>query len=117
CGHGNEHHAGVALGPGLWNGQGRDLSQVELLLLVSCSMGRVRATGACDVEGFCVQLALQRARSVLACRWPVQCQQAPDVANEVLAHYLRLREEAGVQGGEALTAVQLRARALSLARS
>jgi hypothetical protein len=116
CGHGNEYQAGVRLGPGLWNGQGRDLSKVELLLLVSCSMGRVRRTGARDVEGFCVQLALQRARSVLACRWPVQCQQAPDVANEVLAQYLRLREKEGGQGGEALTSARLRARALNLAR-
>lgn len=119
CGHGNESHAGVALGPTrrLWNGQGRDLSRVELLLLVSCSMGRVSTTGARDAEGFCVQLALQRARSVLACRWPVQCQQAPDVANEVLAKYLQLRKEHGGQGGEALTAARLRAQALNLARA
>jgi hypothetical protein len=119
CGHGNEYHAGVELGPGrqLWDGQGRDLSGVELLLLVSCSLGRIASTGERDVEGFCVQLALQRARSVLACRWPVQCQQATDVANEVLAHYLRLREDIGIQAGSSLTAARLRARALNLART
>jgi hypothetical protein len=64
-----------------------------------------------------VQLALQRARSVLACRWPVQCQLAADVANEVLAQYLRIRKEHVVQSGEALTAARLRARALNLARA
>jgi hypothetical protein len=118
CGHGNEYRAGVQLGlDSLWDGQGRDLSRVELLLLVSCSLGRVRRTGVRDVEGFCVQLALQRARSVLACRWPVQCQLAADVANEVLAQYLRIRKEHVVQSGEALTAARLRARALNLARA
>jgi len=94
-GHGDVRRGALLMtgrsGPALWRGQGSDLSGVEFLLLPSCSIGRTRGSAARDVEGFCVELAVHGARSVLSCRWPVQCQLAADVTNEVLHQYLLLR--------------------------
>lgn len=110
CGHGDFEQAGILLGGEkgekvLWQGQGCDLSRVDWLLLVSCSIGRASRTGDLDVEGFCVQLAVHRARSVLACRWPVLAVEAAAFANEAVCQYLTLEGQAG-----------RRARALSAAR-
>ena len=85
CGHGNSDRAGIELGDGVWDGsslwrksgdswrhrQACDLRGIELLIQVSCSIGRVRQAGLQDVEGFCVELAVHRARSVLAGLWPL----------------------------------------------
>ena len=95
CGHGNFELAGIELGgtddhPALWNGHGCDFSKVEWLILVSCSIGRVSLTGDLDVEGFCVQLSIHRARSILACRWPVLGLEAVAFANSAIRHYLML---------------------------
>jgi hypothetical protein len=116
CGHGDFERAGIVLGGNggngeiLWQGGGCDLSGAEWLLLVSCSIGRVRQGGDLDVEGFCVQLAAHRARSVLACRWPVSAAEAAAFASEVTHQYLELRKEnPGSPAG-------LRARALARAR-
>jgi len=98
CGHGDFEQAGIRLGgeegeeiP--WQGQGCDLSRVGWLLLVSCSIGRVSRTGDLDVEGFCVQLAVHRARSILACRWPVLCDEAVAFANEAVSQFLELDDQ------------------------
>jgi hypothetical protein len=95
CGHGDFERAGILLGGEggeevLWQGQGCDLARVDWLLLVSCSIGRASRTGDLDVEGFCVQLAVHRARSVLACRWPVLAVEAAAFANEAVRQYLEL---------------------------
>jgi hypothetical protein len=95
CGHGDFERAGILLGGEggeevLWQGQGCDLAGVDWLLLVSCSIGRASRTGDLDVEGFCVQLAVHRARSVLACRWPVLAVEAAAFANEAVRQYLEL---------------------------
>ncbi|QXE33495.1 hypothetical protein KQY30_03520 [Streptomyces sp. GMY02] len=113
CGHGSAAEAGVRLGDGMWAGGGCDWGPVNLLLLPSCSVGRLEQTLDYDVEGLCVRLALHRARSVLACRWPVITPQAIAFANEVVACYLDLRRQAdeGAPG-----AVNLRARAVNAAR-
>jgi hypothetical protein len=100
----------------LWNGEGRRLTNIELLLLVSCSLGRVQETGERDVAGFCVQMALAHARSVLAARWPINARQAPEVANTILKHYLALREQHGGAHGGDLTAARLRGLAVAAAR-
>jgi CHAT domain len=110
CGHGDAADAGVILADGLWRGDGCDWRSVNLLVLASCSVGRLEQVADRDVEGLCVRLALHRARSVLACRWPVIAPQAIAFANEVVANYLRLRQEHG--GG----APGLRARAVNEAR-
>jgi len=108
CGHGNSDMAGIELGDGTWDGssvlqkvegswQQRtacDISGIELLIQVSCSIGRVRQTGLQDVEGFCVELAVHRARSVLAGLWPLHALHAPEFANWVAGYYLRQRREA-----------------------
>ena len=122
CGHGDEQRAGVLLaGPEdtdcLWSGQGRDLSGVEWLLLVSCSVGRVQGSSVRDVEGLCVELALHRCRSVLAAKWPVEGLQAATVANRVLEEYLELRRQFDDgQLGPDLSDARLRSLALNRAR-
>jgi len=90
CGHGSISTGGIQLAePQPWRGDGCDWRGVGLLLLVSCSVGRLQQTGDQDVEGLCVRLALHRARAVLACRWPVVTPHAIAFANEVVAQYLR----------------------------
>lgn len=113
CGHGSAHEAGIRLADGVWQGNGCDWRGVNFLLLISCSVGRLEQSGDQDVEGLCVQLALHRARAVLACRWPVIAPQAIAFTNEVVAQYLALRRQAD----EGKTSREhLRARAVSLAR-
>jgi hypothetical protein len=46
------------------------------------------------VDGFCVELAVHRARSVLAGLWPLHSLHSPAFAGAVAAGYLRLRREA-----------------------
>lgn len=114
CGHGSLGDGGVKLlecDP--WRGQGCDLSRVGLLLLVSCAIGRLNQERDLDVDGFCVHLAVHRAASVVACRWPVLARETCIFANEVVSQYLKLRSElAGPQEKQA----GLRARALNAAR-
>lgn len=120
CGHGLREQAGVSLSSSggreqaLWRGDGCDLSRVEWLLMVSCSIGRLAQTGDRDVSGFCVNLALHRMLSATACRWPVLTLEACLFANEAARHFLQLRaEHAGArQPGQG----RLRARALNAAR-
>lgn len=114
CGHGDPFRAGIVLSgedgaPRLWQGDGCDLSGIDWLLFVSCSVGRAAQTGDLDVEGFCAQLFAHRARSVVACRWPVLSVQAAAFANEAVHQYLKLVEEEP-------HGVALRARALNRAR-
>lgn len=91
CGHGG-WPGGVKLQDPLpWTGDGCRLNQVELLLLVSCSIGRLAQTGELDLEGFVVNLIRHQARSVLAFRWPVHAAEAACFANEVARQYLELR--------------------------
>ncbi len=113
CGHGSSHETGIELSDGLWRGDGCDWRNVDLLLLASCSVGRLEQTEDQDVEGLCVRLALHRARAVLACRWPVLAPQAIAFANEVVAQYLELSRQAG---DGATAATNLRARAVNAAR-
>lgn len=111
CGHGSRYQAGVWLHDKIWAGGGCDLSRIEWLLMVSCSIGRLEQTGDLDVEGFCVELALHRSRSALACRWPVHGFEAISFANEVVHQYLNLLKEGETDKSCA------RARALNLARN
>jgi hypothetical protein len=95
CGHGIKDSPGVALNdPDPWDGRGCDLSHVDWLLLVSCSVGRLRqgngGASVPDVDGFVANLLARRARSALACRWPVHCMEAPWFANSVADEYIRI---------------------------
>jgi hypothetical protein len=117
CGHGSLHSSGIALKQdendfgSLWQGDGCDLSGVEWLWMVSCSIGRLQQSGDLDVEGFCVRLALHRARSVAAFRWPVGSVEAVALVNESVRLYLEALRNA--QGADLRC---LRARALNDAR-
>ncbi|MFE5831567.1 CHAT domain-containing protein [Streptomyces sp. NPDC056508] len=88
CGHGSADDAAVELADGVWRGDGCDWREVRLLVLVSCSVGGLEQVEDREVEGLCVRLALHRARSVLACRWPVAAPQAIAFAREVVARFL-----------------------------
>jgi hypothetical protein len=117
-GHGDEEEAGVVVGPPpgtVYKGDGMRLELFELMLVLACSLGRHRQTGAVDVESFCCDLTLNGMRSAIAARWPVHSQQAADVGNEIAWQYLCLREKL-TAGGASLTAARIRARAVNLAR-
>jgi tetratricopeptide (TPR) repeat protein len=92
-GHGNTRHPGIQMkNDELWYGNGCDLSGVDLVLMVSCSIGRMQTDrNNLDVEGFCVQLAVNRAFSLIACRWQVDAWQACLFANEIAKQYLLLK--------------------------
>lgn len=91
CGHGDADRAGVELADVLWNGRYCDLSPADLVVQVSCSVGRNSQGGLKDVEGFCVELTVHRARSVLAGRWQLNSQESSRFAAAVIEEYLRSR--------------------------
>lgn len=115
CGHGvidagsakREYAATVQLSDAAWNGDGGEFGQVDWLILVSCSVGRLLqdADGPAlpDVEGFVANLVARRTPAALACRWPVHTLQAPWFANAVADEYL----VAGKQTGRADRAAAL----------
>lgn len=124
CGHGDLFQSGIALSElkegavqegqekvRLWEGGGCDLSGVDWLWMVSCSIGRLGQNGDRDVEGFCVRLALHRARSVAAFRWPVRSLEAVSLVNESVRLYLE-----ALLAGDGTDSRCLRARALNDAR-
>jgi hypothetical protein len=121
CGHGHAAPPGVRLGDGVWGGArvfrptgggweegpGGDLSEIDFLLQVSCSIGRVQHGQGQDVAGFCVETAAAGGRAVLAGKWPIAAAEAPRFAARVAAAYRALR----AAGGDCL-----RARAVAAAR-
>jgi len=113
CGDGGAAGGGIELADGLWSGDGGSWREVGLLVLVSCSVGRLQQVEDQDVEGLCVRLALRRARSVVACRWPVNALEAVAFANEIVAQYWALRGRARLG---LIPPQALRARAVAEAR-
>jgi uncharacterized iron-regulated protein len=117
CGHGDER-SGIRLGPGpkgvTWEGGRMELGGWEMVLAVSCSLGRLRGSRGRDVEGFCVRMALGHARAMVAARWPVDCVQGARVAACLVDKYIHLRKGQG--SGPRLTAARVRARALQQLR-
>lgn len=107
CGHGTTRQPGVRLADELWNGCGCDLSRVGWLHMICCSLGHIAQTGDRDVAGFCVELAVHRARSILACRWPVSAPQAIRFASQVLETFLATGGVAPRARSRALNAVRL----------
>lgn len=102
-GHGLAAHAGVRLADGLWTGAelrpeppeetvaACDLSAVEFLIQVSCSVGRVHQSGARDVDGFCANLVVGRARSAVAGLWDLLADDAAEIATDFARRYLVAR--------------------------
>ncbi len=127
CGHGHDSPTGVSLGDGVWGGSrlfhrngnvwqeapGCNLAGVEFLIQVSCSIGRVGHGADQDVDGFCVEVAVARGRSVLAGKWPIDCLESPVFAAQVAAEYRQLRD---TWAGGAVSDGCLRARAVAAAR-
>jgi len=110
CGHGTEEKSGVRLssrgldhaGPAdtdcdsLWVGEGCDLKQVDLLLLISCSIGRPRQLSELpDVDGFVADLTAHGCRAALAARWPVHCLEAPQLGNMVAEEFCATDRQEG----------------------
>ena len=95
--------------------KGCDLSLVDMLIQISCKVGRIQQRGLSDVEGFTVNLAVASARSVVAAKWPILARNSVDFANNLAEEYLRLRDEAEDQGQSLLEAC-VRARAMANVR-
>lgn len=114
CGHGDRDRGVQLADTDPWRGQDCPLDQVDFLVLVSCSVGRIIESGTRDVEGLVVELAIYRARSVLACRWPIHCISAPTFANAVIENYLTLQQDRRVQKIPSISC--LRAQAVNAAR-
>jgi hypothetical protein len=131
-GHGDQQLAGVKLADGFWTGAellrappnesltGCDLSEVEFLIQVSCTVGRVLQTGTRDVEGFCANLVVGRVRSAVAGLWDLFADDAITFAISLAQHYLQTRiqlDEDRVRWGFASFDIQRpRARSLAAAR-
>ncbi|MCC9608102.1 hypothetical protein LOC68_01680 [Blastopirellula sp. JC732] len=104
CGHGHDQPQGMIMGDGVWDGStvwkrisesppvwkrraACQLAEVDLILQLSCSIGRLRQTGVQDVNGFCVELFCNRARSVVAGRWPLHGAESVQLAGWIAEHY------------------------------
>jgi hypothetical protein len=86
--HGLPRQAGVQLADDVWDGQGTDLDPVDLLILVSCAIGRLKQDGNRDVQGLYAQLLVNRGRTVVAARWPIADIEAACLAAELMHQYL-----------------------------
>lgn len=71
-----------------------DLSSVDFLIQVSCSVGRAEQDGLYDVQGFPANLVVAGGRSTAAARWPILADEAERFANHLAGAYLRRRDEA-----------------------
>lgn len=108
CGHGLDSPHGVLLGDGVWTGAelwspspdspdqidvsgAHELGRIELLAILSCSIGRIKHSNTLDVSGFCTDLFVNGARSVFAGRWPLIAGEALALFESVAKNYLELR--------------------------
>lgn len=96
-----------------WCGQAAGpLDDLDLLILVSCSIGRLAQSGYRDVEGFVTDLFAAGARSVIAARWPIAGdERLAKFVTRVVENYLQLLQATGGKPAE-----MIRARALNMAR-
>ncbi len=112
--HGISSTYGVALaGQTVWQGNGVDLSQTDLIILASCSVGRLNDKGVDDIEGLCAELAANRGRTVIAARWPIADTETATLVAEIVDQYLQICKELGSDKPLPLFA---RARAFARAR-
>jgi hypothetical protein len=132
CGHGAANAAGVFLSDGLWQGTeflerpaaddqpwnrggGVDLATAQFVIMLSCAMGRIKQARLADAEGFCVNLIVNNARSVLAGRWTLDAVDSIRFAHDVARHYLRWHRRAA-EHGEPLWKLRARGRSVASAR-
>lgn len=108
-GHGDINRAGVRLAPpeelapdslsadqqfawreeaAHWCGDGADLSNVDLLILVACAVGRLNQEGDRDVEGLYTQLVRQGASAVIGARWPISDIEAAEFVAQMVREYI-----------------------------
>jgi hypothetical protein len=104
CGHGRQTPQGVVLADGIWDGSeiwnpendlawrttpACSLENIDFLMEISCSIGRLKQAGFQDVNGFCANLFLNRARSVLAGRSTLHASEGIHLAAAIGSEYLR----------------------------
>lgn len=130
CGHGCESPRGVQLGDGVWDGSevwsevdddnhwkvrgACELSAVDFIIQLSCSIGRLDQKGFQDVTGFCTELFLNRARSIFAGRWPLHSAEAIAFSSWVARAYLK--RYAALPVGQSFAQGRVRGRAVAAAR-
>ena len=85
--HGDREKRSISFRDGAWDGIA-PLEGVDFLILGSCSTGHIE--GVLDSDGFCIQLLISGARSVLAPRWDVSAAETPVFINAVAKEYLNL---------------------------
>jgi CHAT domain-containing protein len=98
--HGNLEKAGVLLAdekcqPIPWSGEGTDLHDVDVLILVCCAVGHLSQDGTQDVEGLYTRLVSQGAKSVIAAKWPIADVEAAELASTFMEEYSK---EIGLDG-------------------
>jgi hypothetical protein len=88
--HGRPQAAGIKLADptGYFCGEDADFSHVDLLVLVSCAVGRMSQQTNRDVEGLYARLATHGARCVVAARWPISDIEAACLTIELVNDYL-----------------------------
>lgn len=88
--------AGIKLADDVeWCGEAADLSEVDLLVLCCCAVGRLTQNGIRDVEGLYSRLAVHGARCVVAARWPIADLESAILLGEFLKNYLAELEQHG----------------------
>ena len=107
--HGTADTWGVQLAQGeQWQGDLVSLENCDLLIFASCSVGRLRKNGA-DVQGLVSSLASNRARSIIAARWPI-------ASNETTQYVSAITEQLLSEYDAEQLATSYRARSMNIAR-
>jgi hypothetical protein len=87
--HGLEGRFGVRFaGPSDWGGDGADLGNADLLVLLACSVGRLRQDGSRDVEGLYAELAAHHGRTVIAAPWTIADNETASLGHAIVREYL-----------------------------
>lgn len=92
-----------------------DLSSVDFLIQVSCSVGRAEQDGHYDVRGFPANLVVAGARSTAAARWPILADEAERFSNHLAMCYLHNRDEA-IEAGTSFRQACIRGLAMAQTR-
>ncbi len=95
-GHGCEESSGVALVDGYWYGQGADLRLVDIVIVASCTVGRINHDGFRSVAGLYVELLKKGCRSAVLAKWPIADTDTALYIAGFLGELMKARNDASV---------------------
>jgi hypothetical protein len=85
AGHGDAEQYGIKLSGGLWQGEGTDLRDLDALILMACSVGRMDRTGVLFTDGMYANLAARsKVKRVVAASWPIGGRVAAQFTRELV---------------------------------